>query len=137
MRKAPLAALLVLFALANCSTHHESQAASAPPPASSTAARPAAESAGNKPTLLFFLNPDGRPCQMQLDLLRASAPIREHATLQLVQTTVAADRNLFYRYGIRALPSLILTDSRGKIVHRFTPGIHPADEILRFLDASG
>ena len=44
-------------------------------------------------------------------------------TFKYVKTTVPADRNLFYQYGIRALPTLLLADASGKEIKRMTPGI--------------
>jgi thioredoxin-related protein len=51
-----------------------------------------------------------------------------------VQTTVVADRDIFYHYGIRALPSLVLADAAGKEISRLTPGVKNAEDILRLIN---
>jgi thioredoxin 1 len=51
-----------------------------------------------------------------------------------VQTTVDSDRDIFYQYGIRALPTLVLADAAGKEVSRLTPGVQKADDILRLVN---
>ena len=85
----------------------------------------------DKGTLLFFLNPDGIPCQRQDSyLLQNKQAIEKKAAIQYIRTTDSADRDLFYQYGIRALPSLILLDKDNNITKRFTPGIQSADKIL-------
>jgi thioredoxin-related protein len=45
-----------------------------------------------------------------------------------------ASRPTLYQYGIRSLPALILVDGSGGELHRFTPGIQPAEAILAALD---
>ena len=78
----------------------------------------------DKATLLFFINPDGRPCQIQDEILKSiESKIVPQVTIQRVLTTNQNDRPYFYQYGIRALPILILVDANGKVVKRFSPGI--------------
>ena len=86
---------------------------------------------GPRATLAFFMNPAGRPCQMQDEILKESRGKWEPlATLRYVRTDVPADRDLFYRYGIRSLPNLLLVGPDGKEIHRYSPGIQPAEAIL-------
>lgn len=101
-------------------------AVSAPP---SAAGPPAASTP--KPTLVFFMNPAGSPCQTQDRILRESrAQWEPLATLRYVRTDVPADREVFYRYGVRSLPNLLLVGADGKEIHRYSPGIQPAEAIL-------
>ena len=84
-----------------------------------------------KPTLIFFMNPAGRPCQTQEEILKESrAKWEPFATLRYVRTDVSADRDVFYQYGIRSLPNLLLVGPDGKEIHRYSPGIQPAETIL-------
>jgi thioredoxin 1 len=84
-----------------------------------------------KPTLVFFMNPAGRPCQTQDQILKESrAKWESLATLRYVRTDVEADRDVFYQYGVRSLPNLILVGADGKEIHRYSPGIQPADAVL-------
>ena len=84
-----------------------------------------------KGTLLFFMNPDGPPCQEQDQYInQKKTDIEKHVTIQYVKTTETSDRDSFYQYGIRALPSIIILDSQNNIAKRFTPGIQSADKIL-------
>lgn len=85
-----------------------------------------------KPTLVFFMNPNGRPCQMQDEMLtKAKADLEKTAVVRYVKTTVPADRDAFYEYGVRSLPQLILVDEKGNPVHRFAPGIQEMDVIMQ------
>ena len=84
-----------------------------------------------KPTLIFFMNPAGRPCQTQDEILKESrAKWEPLATLRYVRTDVSGDRDVFYQYGIRSLPNLLLVGPDGKEIHRYSPGIQPAETIL-------
>ena len=85
--------------------------------------------------LIFFLDPNGRPCQIQAQILEGlGEDLGDRVTLRHIQTTVAADREVFYRYGIRSLPSLVLADADGKEIGRLPPGVKGADDILRLID---
>ncbi len=87
--------------------------------------------AGSKGSLLFFLNPNGRPCQMQQDILGSVRDeVEQHAEIRTVQTNRKSDREIFNRHGIRALPSIILVGADGAEVHRFPPGVQGSDQIL-------
>jgi hypothetical protein len=101
--------------------------AKAAPPAG---AKPTAPSAP-RPTLVFFMNPAGGPCQNQDGILKESrAQWEPLVTLRYVRTDVPADREVFYQYGVRSLPNLILVGTDGKEIHRYSPGIQSAEAIL-------
>jgi thioredoxin 1 len=85
-------------------------------------------------TILFFMNPNGHPCQMQnaiLDGIKDS--LAGKATIKYIKTTEEGDRDTFDKYGIRGLPSLIIVDINGKEVKRFSPGIQSKEDILAAL----
>ena len=106
------------------------EAAKATPPKANAPATPAPKPAP-KPTLIFFMNPAGRPCQMQDQILTDSkAQWEPLATLRYVRTDTAADQDVFYKYGVRSLPNLILVGPDGKEIRRYSPGIQSADSIL-------
>lgn len=90
------------------------------------------KSVQEKYKIMFFINPNGRPCQMQDQILsEMGEELTSRADVQYVKTTeLATARPLFIKYGIRALPSMVVLDSEGKVSHRFTPGIQPAERIL-------
>jgi thioredoxin 1 len=101
--------------------------AAAPSTAPSTARSP-------RRKLLFFINPDGYPCQTQQAILAGVADsLSKVADVVYVSTTVPADLRVFEAYGIRALPSLIIVDADGRELSRFAPGIQPADAVLAAL----
>lgn len=80
--------------------------------------------------LVFFINPDGAPCQMQGKILdEMAADLKGKVTIRPVKTTVQSDLDTFYAYGIRALPTLLLADAGGKEIKRLPPGVHPAETI--------
>jgi len=55
------------------------------------------------------------------------------ATLKYVKTTNPEDRDSFYKYGIRGLPSMIILDESGDVSYRFSPGIQSSERILKAL----
>lgn len=82
-------------------------------------------------TILFFMNPNGHPCQMQLAVLDGMKDkLSPLARTRYIKTTESADRDKFSEYGIRGLPSLIIVDKDGKELHRFTPGVQEESTIL-------
>ena len=84
-----------------------------------------------KKQLLFFLNPNGRPCQMQDAIIKEmSTTLSDVATVKYIKTTDRDDYPTFRTYGIRGLPSLIILDENGKELKRFTPGVQSAETIL-------
>lgn len=92
------------------------------------------EQAASRGSLLFFMNPHGRPCQIQDQYLKqVQSEIEPMADIVYVKTTVRADKNLFYQYGIRSLPALVLLDDKDQVARRFTPGIQNGNTILTVL----
>jgi len=90
---------------------------------------------GKKGELLFFLNPNGYACRTQNDIVRSILPqIKAKAKLVYVRTDVAADKSVFYQYGIRSLPSLILLNPDGDVSKRFSPGIQEKEDIIEAVD---
>jgi thioredoxin 1 len=82
-------------------------------------------------TILFFMNPNGMPCQMQDQILNAmDDSLNGKALVTRIKTTVAEDRPKFSEYGIRGLPMLIVVDGTNKVLKRFTPGIQSEQAIL-------
>lgn len=95
---------------------------------------PAAHAASALPRLLFFMNPNGAPCQTQDRVLRdMGSELSGRAEVVYVRTTEPADLAEFRRYGIRALPTLVLADSTGREIRRATPGIQPPEQIRRLV----
>jgi len=87
--------------------------------------------------ILFFMNPNGHPCQMQLSILDGmKEKLIGLATVKYVKTTESGDQETFYKYGIRGLPSLIILDNSGKEIKRFTPGIQDEKTIFSALGNS-
>jgi thioredoxin 1 len=84
-------------------------------------------------TILFFMNPNGRPCQMQLAILdEMKAKLDQLATVTYIKTTVDSDYEKFMQHGIRGLPSLIFLDKTGNEIKRLT-GIQNESTILQAL----
>ena len=80
------------------------------------------------------MNPNGRPCQMQDQYIQQMrSQIEEHAEIVYVKTTVSEDKSLFYKYGIRSLPALVLIDGQDQVTRRFSPGIQSGNTILTVL----
>ena len=93
---------------------------------------PLAKSSGKKGTLLFFMNPDGIPCQMQNEILNeALSEIKEIVDVQYIKTTNPSDKDYFYDFSIRGLPSMLVIDAEKKIIARFTPGIQNRETIVK------
>jgi len=84
--------------------------------------------------LLFFMNPNGYPCQTQLGILNGVADsLSKLAQVVYVKTTEDADMPKFEAYGIRGLPTLVIADKDGRELSRFSPGIQSADAVLAAL----
>lgn len=84
--------------------------------------------------LVFFMNPNGAPCQMQDRVLQEMAgELRGKAQVVYFRTTVPADISAFQQYGIRSLPLLLVTDATGREIRRGTPGIQSAAQIRQLL----
>ena len=131
---------LVLGLITGCST--EQQAADSSQPGNTAPQRVASLSAPSTASevpdfnLVFFLDPNGGPCQMQdAILLDMSDELNGKVKIRYVKTTVPADRNLFYHYGIRALPTLLLANSSGKEIKRMPPGVKNAADIRALIQS--
>lgn len=84
--------------------------------------------------LLFFMNPNGYPCQTQLGILNGVADsLSKVAEVVYIKTTEPADMQKFEEYGIRGLPSLVIADMNGRELSRFSPGIQSGDAVLAAL----
>src|SRR5450759_950779 len=95
-----------------------------------TAANPAAH--GKK--LLFFMNPNGYPCQTQLGILNSVADsLSKVAQVVYIKTAEPGDMQKFEEYGIRGLPSLVIADANGRELSRFAPGIQSGEAVLAAL----
>jgi len=131
MPRAILSAVLLAaaVAIAGCS------GSSAAPPAPSAAAQaaPASAHAAARPRLVFFMNPSGRPCQMQDAILRAMPDLPSRADVVYYKTTEPADLPRFEQYGVRSLPLLVLTDANGVELRRATPGIQAVQQVSQLL----
>jgi thioredoxin 1 len=85
--------------------------------------------------LMFFINPNGRPCQMQISIAdNMKDKLSGKATIVYIKTTEPADEGKFYQYGIRGLPSLIIADKNGKEIKRLPPGVKDEQTILNALN---
>lgn len=108
--------------------------AAQPVPLAATVAQTAASAEASGRLLLFFMNPDGYPCQVQQQILNGVADsLAKVAQVVYIKTTVPADMQKFAAYGIRALPSLVIADRNGAELTRFAPGIQSADAVLAAL----
>jgi hypothetical protein len=98
------------------------------------AGQAAAQAGAPRKRLLFFMNPYGYPCQQQLSLLNGVADsLSKVAQVVYVKTTEPADMAQFEAFGIRALPSLVITDDTGRELTRFAPGIQTGEAVLAAL----
>lgn len=126
-----LPAITFLFAVAavGCSKSEAAQ----PAPAN-TAPAAAKTPSGPIPHLVFFMNPNGQPCQIQQRILNDMASELE-GKVEIVKykTTSPGDVDMFNQYGIRSLPALVLTDSLGNELKRASPGIQDAGAIRRLI----
>jgi thioredoxin 1 len=122
MTLARLSALLLALAIA--------PAALAEAPRAATATTTSAQPAAARRRLVFFMNPGGAPCQMQDRILQEMGPeLKGKAEVVYYKTTVPTDISKFQQYGIRALPTLMVTDASGKEIRRATPGIQSATQV--------
>ncbi|HET8733165.1 MAG TPA: hypothetical protein VFM45_05265 [Anaeromyxobacteraceae bacterium] len=109
-------------------------------PAAAQQAKPTAKAAmashaAPLPRLVFFMNPNGAPCQMQDQILQGMASdLKGKANVVYYKTTVPSDIPMFQQYGIRSLPLLLVTDASGKELRRATPGIQSAAQVQKLLN---
>jgi thioredoxin 1 len=123
-----------LLAVASVAALSAACSATAEAPEQQPSPVPAQRRIGALPRLVFFLNPNGAPCQLQDRVLRDIAPeLSARAELVYYRTTDPGDLAQFGRYGIRSLPMLVLTDASGREIRRATPGIQSADQIRRLI----
>lgn len=126
--------LLTVLVFFGCTQEQTSQATSQLPPASTETKTAQSDAKIASHLLVFFINPDGGPCKMQKNILdQMSAELQGKVLVRPVKTTVQADMDIFYAYGIRALPTLLLADSSGKEISRLPPGVHAAETIRKLL----
>ncbi len=127
--------LIVAIALFGCSQEQPTQITS-----QSTPTATESKTTQNNPEiaeylLVFFIDPNGGPCQMQENILsQMAAELDGKVLIRPVKTTVPADMDIFYAYGIRALPTILLADSSGKEIKRLSPGVHAAETIRNLLN---
>ena len=132
-------AALLLFAAATiaaaCSSGDAAVPAAATPAAPSASAPSHGQQAvGALPRLVFFMNPNGRPCQLQDQILREmGAELTARADVVYYRTTEPAELARFQEFGIRSLPTLVVTDAAGRELRRATPGIRSMPEVLGLL----
>jgi thioredoxin 1 len=129
MKSVRLALLLTLSALAlPLGAHAAAPGPATPVPAHGQGAK------GALPRLVFFMNPNGMPCQLQDRVLQdMGAELSERAQLVYYKTTQPSDIARFQEFGIRALPTLVVTDANGRELRRGTPGILQMPQILKLL----
>ncbi len=97
---------------------------------------PAAVSQTADYKIIFFLDPNGEPCRMQDAILNdMTNELNGKVNIHHVQTTIAADRDIFYHYGIRALPTLLLADASGKEIKRMPPGVKSPEDIRALIQS--
>lgn len=88
-----------------------------------------------KKTVVFFINPVGKPCQSQKEiLLKLQKDRAKKFNIAYVDATKPEDQKAFYDYGVRGLPSLALVNSSGKIAKIFPPGIQSYETLVQALD---
>src|SRR5512140_2464510 len=129
-------AALLLFAAATVATACSRGDAATPAAAAPAAPMPGAthgqQATGTLPRLVFFMNPNGMPCQMQDRILREmGAELTARADVVYFKTTEPGDIARFQEFGIRSLPQLVVTDAAGRELRRATPGIHSMPEIVQ------
>jgi thioredoxin 1 len=133
----PSASLAATILVASAMAAGCTNAASAPLPVSLPApllsghASPAVP--GARPRLVFFMNPNGRPCQMQDEILRGMPDLPARADVVYYRTTEPVEIGRFEQYGIRSLPQLIVTDVNGAVLRRATPGIQSDPQVRQLL----
>jgi thioredoxin 1 len=128
-RPLTLAVALVALSATACA-----RTEAATPPAAPQVQAAHAAPRGDLPRLVFFMNPFGRPCQMQDQILQEMAPsLSGKVEVVYYKTSDQADLARFAQYGIRALPMLILTDATGRELRRATPGVQGPPQVLQLI----
>lgn len=129
-----LAAAIGLGGLLACSRAESAAPAAGPAPMAASHA----QAAGARPRLVFFMNPNGAPCQMQDQILRGMGPsLTGAADVVYYRTTEPSEIGQFQAYGVRSLPLLIVTDQAGRELRRATPGIQAAEAVRQLVSFQG
>ncbi|MGB8932471.1 MAG: hypothetical protein WCC48_14610 [Anaeromyxobacteraceae bacterium] len=132
MKIARLAATLLVAAASLASAGARAQASE--PAGKRPVASHAQPARAPRPRLVFFMNPNGMPCQMQDRILREmGAELTERADVVYYRTTEPSEIAKFNEFGIRALPTLVVTDPQGRELRRATPGIQAMPQVLKLL----
>jgi len=98
------------------------------------APQPVSQRSAPRPRLVFFMNPHGRPCQLQDQILREmGGELGPRVEVVYYKTTEPNDLGWFRQYGIRSLPLLLVTDATGKELRRATPGIQSAAQVRQLV----
>ena len=129
MKHLRIAALLLVAATVAtaCSRGDAATPAAAAP---TTAPSHGQQATGTLPRLVFFMNPNGMPCQMQDRILRElSSELSSRVDVVYYRTTEPADLARFQEYGIRSLPQILVTDATGRELRRATPGIQGPEQV--------
>lgn len=121
--------LLAILLFPGCSENPQTDKPRAETAAASAVTQPSARAH----SLVFFLDPNGAPCQMQDRILRGMSAELQEIDLRYVRTTVPSDIDTFYAFGIRGLPALLVTDASGKELRRLPPGVKSEEEIRTLL----
>ncbi|MBI5101311.1 MAG: thioredoxin family protein [Nitrospirae bacterium] len=91
----------------------------------------------SKKTIVFFMNPTGKPCGAQNEVLqKLSKDRKKNFNIAYANATKAEDQKAFYDYGVRSMPSLVLVDSKGNISKVFPPGIQSYETLSQALDST-
>ncbi len=127
--------MITIILLFGCSQEQPTQSTVQPTPAATETKVAQKSPAVADHLLVFFIDPNGGPCRMQGDILSQMADeFAGKVLVRPVQTTVKEDMDIFYAYGIRALPTILLADSSGKEITRLPPGVHAAETIRNLLN---
>jgi hypothetical protein len=128
-----LLAVLILFLVG----HGESLAADEGTTSGKAVSKAPLAATQKQQTLLFFINPYGRPCQQQDAILKGMAKhlVAHNNKVKYVRTTEMATAQPYFRkYGVRALPMIIVLDENGAVKKRFPPGVQNQMALVAALD---
>jgi thioredoxin 1 len=133
-RTRTLIALVTSLGLGAVACSRSEAAPPTAPPVQVAPAHAGATPTASLPRLVFFMNPNGRPCQLQDQVLEQLAPsLQGRAEIVRFRTTTPDDLAVFERFGIRSLPQLVVTDAAGRELRRATPGILDAAQVQQLL----
>lgn len=135
MLRVTIASILVVASVAGAGcSRSDAAVAAAPAPAQQRAVAPASSPQAARLRLVFFMNPNGVPCQMQDRILTGMGTrLSTRADLVYYRTTDQNDLTRFEEFGIRSLPTLVVTDSNGVELRRGTPGIQSEAQVQQLL----